>query len=75
MEPYSSGVPVSWWLEATFGTSLATWISVKCPSEVKTRMPLGFPPKAQEILPSGALISATMKFQVPMIWLVQLLLC
>src|SRR4051794_35453419 len=65
---YSSGVPVRRLLDAIFGTSPATWICAKLPSDVKIKMPLGVSPNGNDFLPSGAVTSATTKFQVPTIW-------
>src|SRR5260370_30419415 len=64
---YSSGVPVKRLLDAILGTSLATWICAKRPSAVKIKMPLGVSPNGNDFLPSGAVTSATTKFQVPTI--------
>src|SRR3979411_817817 len=64
---YSSGVPVKRLLDAILGTSLATWICAKRPSAVKIRIPLGVSPNGNDFLPSGAVTSATTKFQVPTI--------
>src|ERR1700704_5832076 len=64
---YSSGVPVKRLLDAILGTSLATWICAKRPSAVKIKMPLGVSPNGNDFLPSGAVTSATTKFQVPSI--------
>src|ERR1700733_1546122 len=69
---YSSGVPVRRLLDAIFGTSPATWICAKWPSAVKIKMPLGVSPNGNDFLPSGAVISATTKFQVPTIWSLRL---
>src|SRR5882672_2811143 len=65
---YSSGVPVRRLLDAILGTSPATWIWAKRPSAVKIKMPLGVSPNGNDFLPSGAVTSATAKFQVPTIW-------
>src|ERR1700686_1002299 len=64
---YSSGVPVKRLLDAILGTSPATWICAKQPSAVKIKMPLGVSPNGNDFLPSGAVTSATTKFQVPTI--------
>src|ERR1700737_5642816 len=69
---YSSGVPVKRLLDAILGTSLATWICAKRPSAVKIKMPLGVSPNGNDFLPSGAVTSATTKFQVPTIWSLRL---
>src|SRR5437588_8179943 len=69
---YSSGVAVRRLLDAIFGTSLATWICAKRPSAVKIKMPLGVSPNGNDFLPSGAVTSATTKFQVPTIWSLRL---
>src|SRR5216683_1886816 len=65
---YSSGVAVMRLLDAILGTSPATWIWAKRPSGVKIKMPLGVSPNGNDFLPSGAVTSATTKFQVPTIW-------
>src|ERR1700730_1410860 len=70
---YSSGVPVRRLLDAILGTSPATWIWAKRPSGVKIKMPLGVSPNGNDFLPSGAVTSATTKFQVPTIWSLRLL--
>src|SRR5947209_10444941 len=64
---YSSGVPVRRLLDAIFGTSPATWICAKWPSAVKIKTPLGVSPNGNDFLPSGAVTSATTKFQLPTI--------
>src|SRR5258707_14587579 len=64
---YSSDVPVRRLLDAILGTSPATWIWAKRPSAVKIKMPLGVSPNGNDFLPSGAVTSATTKFQVPTI--------
>src|ERR1700732_1928657 len=64
----SSGGPGRRLLDAILGTSPATWICAKWPSAVKIRMPLGVSPNGNDFLPSGAVTSATTKFQVPTIW-------
>src|SRR3954471_3954463 len=64
---YSSGVPVRRLLEAILGASAATWIWAKRPSAVKIKMPLGVSPNGNDFLPSGAVTSATTKFQLPTI--------
>src|ERR1700712_4304848 len=69
---YSSGVPVKRLLDAILGTSAATWIWAKRPSAVKIKMPLGASPNGNDFLPSGAVTSATTKFQVPTIWSLRL---
>src|SRR5882757_242196 len=69
---YSSDVPVRRLLDAILGTSPATWIWAKRPSAVKIKMPLGVSPNGYDFLPSGAVTSATTKFQVPMIWSLKL---
>src|SRR5438128_12417372 len=69
---YSSGVPVKRLLDAILDTSPATWICAKWPSAVKIRMPLGVSPNGNDFLPSGAVTSATTKFQVPTIASVKL---
>src|SRR5882762_8211550 len=69
---YSSGVAVMRLLEAILGTSPATWIWAKRPSGVKIKMPLGVSPNGNDFLPSGAVTSATTKFQVPTIWSLKL---
>src|SRR5215218_10070154 len=69
---YSSGVPVRRLLDAILGTSPATWICAKRPSAVKIMMPLGVSPNGNDFLPSGAVTSATTKFQVPTIWAARL---
>src|SRR5216683_3134633 len=69
---YSSGVPVRRLLDAILGTSPATWIWAKRPSAVKIKMPLGVSPNGNDFLPSGAVTSATTKFQVPTIWSLRL---
>src|SRR5262245_56662592 len=65
---YSSAVPLRRLLEAIRGTSLAMWICAKWPSGVKTRMPFGVSPNGNDFAPSGAVISATTKVQVPTSW-------
>src|SRR4051794_13807818 len=65
---YSSGVPVRRLLDAILGASAATWIWAKRPSAVKIRMPFGVSPNGNDFLPSGAVTSATTKFQLPTIW-------
>src|SRR5712671_2889613 len=70
---YSSGVPVRRLLDAILGTSPAIWIWVKLPSAVKINMPLGVSPNGNDFLPSGAVTSATTKFQVPTIRALRLL--
>src|ERR1700680_59716 len=70
---YSSGVAVKRLLDAILGTSPATWIWAKRPSGVKIKMPLGVSPNGNDFLPSGAVTSATTKFQVPTIWSLSLL--
>src|SRR5439155_8179884 len=70
---YSSGVPVKRLLDAILGTSPATWIWAKRPSAEKIKMPLGVSPNGNDFLPSGAVTSATTKFQVPTIWSFRLL--
>src|SRR5262245_48151544 len=72
---YSSAVPLRRLLEAIRGTSLAMWICEKWPSGVKTRSPFGVSPNGNDFLPSGAVISATTKVQVPTSWSRRLLLC
>src|ERR1700730_17613134 len=67
MPAYSSGVPVRRLLDAILGASLATWIWAKRPSAVKIRIPFGVSPNGNDFLPSGAVTSATTKFQVPTI--------
>src|ERR1700694_1097120 len=69
---YSSGVPVRRLLDAILGTSPATWICAKRPSAVKIKMPLGVSPNGNDFLPSGAVTSATTKFQLPTIWSLRL---
>src|SRR6202171_2085208 len=69
---YSSGVPVKRLLDAILGTSPATWIWAKRPSAVKIKMPLGVSPNGNDFLPSGAVTSATTKFQLPTIWSLRL---
>src|ERR1700738_1320508 len=68
MPAYSSGVPVNRLLDAILGTSAATWIWAKRPSAVKIKMPFGVSPNGNDFLPSGAVTSATTKFQLPTIW-------
>jgi hypothetical protein len=69
---YSSDVPVRRLLDAILGTSPATWIWAKRPSAVKIRMPFGVSPNGNDFLPSGAVTSATTKFQLPTIWSLRL---
>src|ERR1700730_4802760 len=64
---YSSGVAVRRLLDAILGTSPVTWIWAKRPSAVKIRMPLGVSPNGNDLLPSGAVTSATTKSQLPTI--------
>src|SRR6202047_5285609 len=64
----SSGGPGRRLLDAILVASPATWICAKWPSAVKIRMPLGVSPNGNDFLPSGAVTSATTKFQVPTIW-------
>src|SRR4030081_4116143 len=69
---YSSGGPVKRLLDAILGRSPATWICAKRPSAVKIKMPLGVSPNGNDFLPSGAVTSATTKFQLPTIWSLRL---
>src|SRR5204863_3445267 len=69
---YSSDVPVRRLLDAILGTSPATWIWAKRPSAVKIKMPFGVSPNGNDFLPSGAVTSATTKFQLPTIWSLRL---
>src|SRR5690349_13925403 len=75
MAAYSSAVPLRRLLDAIFGTSLAIWICEKWPSVVKTRRPFGVSPNGNDFLPSGPVISATTKLQVPMSWSRRLFPC
>src|SRR4029077_4926896 len=72
MSAYSSGVPVMRLLDAILGTSPATWIWAKWPSDVKIKMPLGVSPNGNDFLLWGAVTAETTKFEGPTVWSLRL---